>query len=352
MSKTAVICLSLIILLSSGCARNQTNRYQAEFLELFDTVTRIVGYSDSEEHFKEFAGQVRDKIMEYHQLFDIYNNYPGVNNIKTVNDNAGKAPVVVDRRIIDMLKFARDESEATNGSVNVAFGAVLSIWHNYREAGLDDPESAQLPPMDQLEAASRHTDISNIIIDEQASTVYLKDPAMSLDVGAIAKGYATEQVAQYFESQGVSSLLISIGGNVRAIGEKLAPGTNGDRRWTVGIQNPDKESAQTELMNVLIDGQSVVSSGIYERYYTVDGIRYHHIIDPKTLMPSVYYAQVSILTRDSGLGDALSTAVFNMPLDQGRAYVESLKNVEAVWVLKDGTIEYSSGFKDYIKPAS
>jgi thiamine biosynthesis lipoprotein len=352
MKKIAVLCLSLILLMSAGCAPNQTNRYQAEFLELFDTVTRIVGYSDSEEHFKEFAGQVRDKIKEYHQLYDIYNDYPGVNNIKTVNDSAGKAPVVVDRRIIDLLKFAKDECDATNGGVNIALGAVLSIWHDYREAGIDDPENAKLPPMDQLEEAALHTDIDNIVINENASTVYLSDPLMRLDVGAVAKGYATEQVALYFESQGTTSLLLSIGGNVRAIGAKLVPGTNGDKRWTVGIQNPDKESAQTELMNVLIDGFSVVSSGIYERYYTVDGVNYHHIIDPATLMPSTCFAQLTILSRDSGLGDALSTAVFNMPLDEGRAYIDSLKDVEAVWVMKDGAIEYSGGFKDYIKPAS
>jgi thiamine biosynthesis lipoprotein len=141
---------------------------------------------------------------------------------------------------------------------------------------------------------------------------------MSLDVGAVAKGYAVEQVAQFLESQGVASLLISVGGNVRAIGGKLVPDSGGEKRWTLGIQNPDTSSPDTNLMNILIDGLSVVSSGIYERFFTVDGVQYHHIIDPKTLMPSTYYAQVTILCRDSGLGDALSTAIFNMPLDEGK----------------------------------
>jgi thiamine biosynthesis lipoprotein len=173
---------------------------------------------------------------------------------------------------------------------------------------------------------------------------------MRLDVGAVAKGYATEQVARYFEGQGVKSLLISIGGNVRAIGEKLIPDSSGEKRWNIGVQNPDKSSPDSDLMNVLVSGLSVVSSGIYERYYTVDGVQYHHIIDPTTLMPSVYFAQVTILCRDSGLGDALSTAVFNMPLEQGRKYIESLGSVEAVWVMKDGSLEYSGGFKKYLKP--
>lgn len=349
MKKTISIALCFIMAMISGCANKEQTRYQAEFLTLFDTVTTIVGYSDSEEHFKEFAEQVRGKIEEYHQLYDIYNDYEGINNVKTINDNAGKSPVTVDKRIIEMLNFAKDEYDATDGAVNVALGAVLSIWHDYRDAGQNDPENAELPPMEQLQEASKHTDINNVVIDEKASTVYLKDSDMSLDVGAIAKGYATEQVAQYFEKQGVTSLLISVGGNVRAIGVKLAADSNGEKRWNIGIQNPDKSSSQTELMNVLIDGLSVVSSGIYERYYTVAGVQYHHIIDPTTLMPSVYFAQVTILCRNSGLGDALSTAVFNMPLAQGRQYIESLDNVEAAWVMKDGSIEYSSGFKDYVK---
>ncbi len=349
MKKFIIGFLCLVVILSSGCTKPENNRYQAEFLTLFDTVTTIVGYSDSEEHFKEFAEQLRSKLEEYHQMYDIYNNYDGIQNIKTINDNAGKAPVTVDRRIIDMLLFARDEYAATSGAVNVALGAVLSIWHDYRETGLDNPESAELPPMALLLEATKHTNIDDVVIDEAASTVFLKDPDMKLDVGAIAKGYATEQVAVYFENQGVKSLLLSVGGNVRAIGEKLVPSSSGDKRWTIGVQNPDKSSAETELFSVLVNGLSVVSSGIYERYYTVDGKQYHHIIDPETLYPSTYFAQVTILCRDSGLSDSLSTAVFNMPLEEGRSYIDSLDNAEAAWVLKDGSIEYSAGFKEYLK---
>ncbi len=349
MKKTMTACLCLILLLSAGCARTETKRYQAEFLSLFDTVTTIVGYSDSAAHFREFAEQVRSKIEEYHQLYDIYNNYEGINNVKTINDNAGIAPVKVDSKIIDMLQFAMDEYEATGGAVNVALGAVLSIWHDYRDAGLNDPENAELPPMEALREASRHTGMKDVIIDEAASTVYLRDPLLRLDVGAVAKGYAAEQVALYFEGQGVTSLLLSIGGNVRAIGEKLAGDSTGEKRWNIGIQNPDKSSPDTEIMHVLINGYSVVSSGIYERYYVVDGAQYHHIIDPATLMPADYFAQVTLLCRDSGQGDALSTAVFNMPLEQGRQYIDSLEGVEAAWVLKDGSIEYSDGFEAYLK---
>ena len=197
MKKTAVFGLVLVLLLSSGCARPGARRFQAEFLSLFDTVTTIVGYSDSEAHFREFAEEVRGKIEEYHRLYDIYNDYEGINNVKTVNDNAGAAPVKVDRRIIGMLKFARDMYETTDGAVNVALGAVLKIWHDYRGAGLNDPENAELPPKEELLEAARHTDIHDIVIDEELDRVP-EGPHMRLDVGAVAKGYAAEQVASHF----------------------------------------------------------------------------------------------------------------------------------------------------------
>jgi thiamine biosynthesis lipoprotein len=349
MKRILTVFLSLLLLACSGCARTAQNRYSAEFLSLFDTVTTVVGYSDSKGNFTALAEEIKDKLEEYHQLYDIYNDYEGINNIKTINDNAGKAPVVVDSRIIDLLLFAKERDAETGGAVNIAFGAVLSIWHDYREAGLDNPEEAEVPPMEQLLEASQHTDINNVVIDTEAKTVYLNDPQMRLDVGAVAKGYAAEQTALYFEGKGIEHLLLSVGGNVRAIGSKLTE-TGEDTPWVVSIQNPDKSSPDTELLSLNLTGMSLVSSGNYERYYMVDGVRYHHIIDPETLMPSLYLLNVSILCRDSGKADALSTAIFNMPLEEGRAYIESLEDTEALWVLPDGTIEVSDGFNAYVKP--
>jgi thiamine biosynthesis lipoprotein len=348
MKKIFTILLSLLIFVCSGCAKDGEKRYSAEFLSLFDTVTTIVGYSDGEESFTTLAEDIRGQLEEYHRLYDIYNDYEGINNIKTINDNAGVTPVVVDRRIIDMLLFAKDRYDETGGAVNVAYGAVLAIWHEYREAGLDNPESAELPPMDEVMEASKHTDINKVIIDREASTVYIDDPLLKLDVGAVAKGYAAEQTALYIEGKGIGRLLLSVGGNVRAIGSKITD-TGGEAPWVVSIQNPDKTSPQTDLMAVNLSDMALVSSGDYERYYTVDGVRYHHIIDPETLMPSRYFSNVSILCPDSGKADALSTAVFNMPLEEGRAYIESLENTEALWVLSDGTIVTSDGFQDYVK---
>lgn len=339
--------LAVIIGLSfTGCSSaNKKTRYEAEFLGLFDTLTKIVGYADSKEEFTKHSQQIHDTLQEYNNLYDIYNDYPGINNIKTINDNAGIKPVKVDKKIIDLLLLSKEEYKNTNGKLNVAMGAVLSIWHKYRDEGLKDEENAALPPMDQLKEAAKHIDINKMIIDEENSTVYLDDKLMSLDVGGIGKGYATEQVAQTAINNGFTSGVISVGGNIRAIGKKYGKEEN----WSLGVQNPDEESEQTILCTLEFTDASLVTSGDYERYYTVDGKDYNHIIDPDTLFPAEYYRSVTILTKDSGLADARTKPLFIMPIEEGQKYIESLPDTEAMWVMKNGEIRYSKGFQNYIK---
>lgn len=324
------------------------SRYEASFLELFDTVTKIVGYAKDKETFEGNVKRIKDELERYHRLFDIYHTYEGINNLKTVNDHAGISPVKVDPVVIDMLKFAVAENEKTNGNVNIAFGSVLSLWHTYRTKGIDDPEHAALPPMEELLEAARHTDIHRLVIDESAQTVYLDDPQMSLDVGAVAKGYATELVAETLEKEGITNLMLSVGGNIRTLGHK-ADESGRPTDWAVGIQNPDEDSDEPIIRLLSLSGQSLVTSGVYERYYTVEGKNYHHIIDPDTLMPSTEYQSVSILCSSSAVADAYSTAVFNMPIEEGKQFIESQPAVEAFWVMADGSYVSSSGFEAYVK---
>lgn len=342
----ACILISIIVFSTVGCDNQGKQRYSAEFLELFNTATKIVGYTDSKEEFASHVQLIYDNLKEYHELYDIYNNYDGINNIKTINDNAGVKPVKVDKRIIDLLLYSKEVYKLTEGTVNVAFGSVLKVWHQYRTEGIEEPDKAKIPPVELLQDKSMHTDINKVIIDEEESTVFLEDKEMSLDVGGIAKGYATERVSEIAEQNGFTSALLSVGGNVRAIGARYEK----DEFWNVGVQNPDMDSEVENLAILnLSDSDSLVTSGVYQRYYTVDGKQYHHIIDPNTLMPSNYYTAVSIVCKDSGMADALSTAIFNMPLEEGLKLIDGMKNTEAIWILKDGTEEFSSNFKEFIK---
>ena len=337
MCAAAVLCALLC-----GCAaapageEGGQKRYEASFLTLFDTVTTMVGYADSEEAFTAQAQQIHDELLEYHQLYDIYNDYDGLNNLKTVNDNAGIAPVKVDAKILDMLEFSKDLYEETGGRVNVAMGGVLSLWHDAREAGIEDPANAYLPDQDALEEAARHADWSNVVIDEEAGTVYLADPDMSLDVGAIAKGYAVERVCE----TAPAGMLISVGGNVRATGPK----PDGSP-WVVGIENPDGGDF---LHTLYVEDSSVVTSGDYQRYYLVDGQRYHHIIDPDTLYPATRWRSVSILCADSGIADGLSTALFTLSQEDGQKLLDAF-DAEALWMTQDGELLYSPGFQAAVR---
>lgn len=336
-----LVAITLLLVLLTGCAAIpepvETKQFNATFLELFDTVTTVVGKAESEEAFQSVAWQVRDKLKVYHQLFDIYNDYDGINNLKTVNDNAGVAPVKVDPAVIRLLQDCREYYAATNGKVNVAMGAVLHLWHQARNDGLSDPVNAALPKEEALREAAKHCNIDDVILDEDASTVYLRDPAMRLDVGAVAKGWAAQQVAE----DSPKGLLISVGGNVCATDAKDEYGTP----WVIGIENPD---GGNYLHTLNITRNNVVTSGDYQRVYVVEGKAYHHIIDPVTLYPATHWRSVSVVCPDSGAADALSTALFLLDREAGEQLLKQY-DACAMWVDSQGGKFYSPGFEELIR---
>ena len=351
--KTKLVSLMMAVCLLTGCLalpscdeqKSNPEKYSAYSFDYFDTVTTITGYAESREAFDAVANSIFEELEEYHRLFTIYHRFEGVENLCTVNELVDGAHriVTVDRRIIDMLLYAKEMYEKTHGRVNVAMGSVLSIWHDYRTIGMSDPSSAELPTMSMLTEAAKHTDINCLVIDEENSTVHITDPKMTLDVGAVAKGYAVEMAARSLEEQGITGYVLNVGGNVRTVGSKQ-DGTP----WTVGIENPTESETEPYLAYLRLSGQSLVTSGSYQRYYVVNGKRYHHIIDPDTLMPHDLYLSVSVVCKSSADGDALSTALFCMSPADGLALVESLPGIEAHWVLNDGTKQTSSGFSQYL----
>ena len=300
-------------------------------------MTSVVGFAESEEAFQEKAQAVHDDLLIYHQLFDIYNDYDGIHNLKTINDQAGIAPVVVDTAIIDLLTDCRSYYDLTAGRVNAAMGSVLSLWHYARNDGLNDPMNARLPDADKLEEARKHMDFSSVVIDAEASTVYISDPEMTLDVGAIAKGWATQRAAE----NAPAGMLISVGGNVCATGPKTESGDP----WVIGIQDPDGNG---NLHTIYVTGGAVVTSGDYQRVYYVDGQPYHHIIDPHTAMPASKWRSVTVICQDSGLADALSTALFLLPLEEGQALAEKC-GADVMWVDGEGTIQMTPAFREMLR---
>ena len=337
MKRLFVLLLALSLLLCGCGTQAEPKQYSATFLTVFDTVTTIVGRDVSEEAFTRKTQAVHDDLLRYHQLFDIYNEYEGLNNLKTVNDHPGEA-VAVDKAVIDLLLDCKAYYELTGGRVNAALGSVLRLWHEAREDGLNDIANAYLPDGDALAEAARHTSWDSVVIDETNNTVTITDPGLRLDVGAVAKGWSVQRAAE----NAPEGLLISVGGNVCATGPKDKSGTP----WVVGVQDP--EVGDNYLHTLYLTKGSMVTSGDYQRAYLVDGEIYHHIIDPDTLYPGRLWRAVTVVCPDSGLADALSTALFLLPMEEGQKLLDQCESY-AMWVDAEGNIQYSTGFEDLIR---
>lgn len=331
------------------------------FYNTFDTIIQITLYTDTEEDFEKYFNLGKSEFERLHQLFDQYNAYEGVNNVYTINEMAGKEAVKVDEDLFNLIKMSMELRDETLGKTDIAMGSVLSLWHDAREeAGyvsngevvggngdqaLDEngkpalPEG-DIPSQEDLEAADQHTDPENIILDEQAMTVYISDSEMSIDVGATAKGYATELVAQTLKEEGLEHGLISAGGNIKAVGDK--PLDNGN--WTVGIQNPDISNADPiDVIEIGAD-QAVVTSGDYQRFFMHNGEKFHHIIDPEELRPITYYPSVTVVTQNSGIADMLSTAFFLSDEKETEEIIANMKEsmpeieIGIIWVDTDSSV--------------
>ncbi|SFQ14863.1 thiamine biosynthesis lipoprotein [Lachnospiraceae bacterium XBB1006] len=335
-----VIILLLIVVIVK--MRPREERYSVSYTDVFDTVTQFSGYAKSQKDFQEEVEVLHQELLRYHQLFDIYHNYLGINNIKTINDEAGKKPVKVDKALFELLKLSKEMYTLTDGKTNIAMGGVLALWHDSRERGMAGIGRASLPNREELEENAKHMDIQNLVLNEEKQTAYIRDKQMRLDVGSIGKGYAVELLGKHAKKRGMKSLLISVGGNVLTIGEKPK-----GEKWRLGIQDPKDEKAY--LCYVETANHCVVTSGDYQRFYVVGDVHYCHIIDPEKLMPPTRFHSVSIVAKKSGMADALSTALFCMSYKKGRALVENLKDVEAMWVQKDGKIRYTDGFKKQMR---
>lgn len=340
MKRIAAILLIIAALITgAGCTQGDA-KYQYVFFDVFDTVTELTIYAKDEAAAADAAKAAHERLIYLNKLFDIYNEYNDAVSLMAVNASAANAPVSVSEETMALLKFAKEAYTLTGGRVNAAMGSVLSIWHDYREAGLADEANAALPPMELLKQAAEHTDINSIVLDEANGTVFFTDSMVRLDVGAIAKGFAgqivTDELNARIDAGEISAALISLGGNVCAAGAK----PNGEA-WQIAVQDPrGSDNAATAS----IASGYVVTSGDYQRYYTVNGVRYNHIIDPDTLMSADKHASVTVISSVGALADALSTALFIMDTDEGRALIDSIDDAEALWIAKDGGITRTDGF--------
>ncbi len=327
-----LLCVFVLLFCSMPRRGNaDTVKYTNTFYGAFDTVITLIGYTEEPSVFDSAFESVKSIYSRYHQVFDKYNTYDGVYNLYYLNAHAAQGYTPAEPELMELLIWMKDVQDISMGRVDIAMGSVLSIWHDYREEGL------RVPSLELLEEAAKHTGFENVILDTENGTVYYADPSLQLDLGAVGKGYATEKAAQWLDGSSMPSYIINAGGNVRCGASPL----DGRQRWGVGIADPSDPNTYTDV--IFTKEMSVVTSGDYQRYYTVDGKAYHHIIDPDTLYPSEYMHGVTVVAPDSGIADLLSTALFNMSFEDGFNLVSGLENVEAYWILTDGSVMMTDG---------
>lgn len=338
--KKIILILALFAL--TGCAKpadSSYQRYSARTTEVgFDTVITFLAYTKSEKEFQTLFETVKSGYAHYNKLFDRYNDYPGIANIKTINDNAGIKPISVDPVITTMIGLAKEYAELSDGYFDISLGPVLDLWHDYREKGIvlnGEEKLGEIPSMDALKKANQYVGMKFVEIDQAANTIFLNDTHARIDVGAIAKGYATELIAQKLEKEGVTNAVISGGGNIRTINQKPD-----NQPWAIGIEKPSPVVKNDSLDIFKIpESMSIVTSGDYQRYYYgPDNVKYSHLINKDTLMPAQTYQSLTVITKDSGMADALSTALYMMPHDQGVAFIDAFntrfpeRKIDAVWI--------------------
>ena len=312
-----ILCVIIIVCGLPACGGEVI--YASTYYDAFDTVLVVHVPAGSRADAEDVAEDVHELVLSLHREFDIYHTYEGTHNLKTLNDRAGDGtPVSLSEDVLSLLTLGKEMYAASDGKVNICMGAVLSLWHDARA------ERTELPSDEALLAAAAHISPDSLVIDREAGTAYLTDPLSSVDVGAIAKGYVADRVLAYAKEKGVDSLLFDLGGHVLAIGCK----PDGSA-WTVQVRDPEDGGAYTTLE---VTDASVVTSGVDQRYFEVDGARYHHLIDPDTLYPAVYHRSATVIVplAYTAQADGLSTAIFLTPRDTGDRLLQAYDGVEAI----------------------
>lgn len=310
------ICLIMFII-----NKNIVREYSSNLFYM-DTYINIKINSNNKKNALEGLDKAEDIFRIYHNLTDRYNSS---SELYLVNHTNGE--VEVDERLYDLIKYAYDWYEESNGLFNINMGDVIDIWKKYRDKLEGIPTNEEL--------ASANINIDNIkLLDNNT----ILNNGGNIDLGGIVKGYVTKIVGEEFKKLGISDYIINAGGNV-LVGKK-----NKDV-YKVGVESPLKDGSIYQVVKG--ENISVVTSGSYERFYEYEGKLYHHIINPYTLYPSSFCKSVTVISHDSALADVLSTTLFLMSVEDGQAFLKKFDDVEAIWFVSSDQIVKTEGFNKY-----
>ena len=327
--------LSLLLILCmlsaslSGCSLPSSEQTISKSGFYFNTVIQITLYKSSYESLLEDCFSLADTYESY------FSNTVSDSDISNIN-NADGTFVEVHDETIELLKKGIYYGDLSDGNFDITIGKLSDLWNFSTYALLDEVPESAVPTDDEIQEALKTVDYKGVTID--GNKVALSNPDSKLDLGGIAKGFIADKMKAYLEENGVESGMINLGGNVLTLGKK-ADGSS----YTIGIQKPFSEDGEA-IASVEVADKTVVSSGVYERYYEIGDKFYHHILNPHTGYPyGNHLLGVTIICDDSVDGDGLSTTCFTLGLEDGMALIESLVDVEAIFITDDYELHTSSG---------
>lgn len=314
----------------SGTETQTGTKSLSQQFYIYDTVVNIKIYGDT------VSQQNMDDIQQILERMDMeFSRTKEGGEVYNINLNAGKKAVAVSDETLDAVKKSIEYAKEMNGLFDPTIGPLVDLW-KIGEGG------ESVPPQAEIDKAKSLTNYKDVIIDEQAKTVKLAKEGMVLDLGGIGKGYAADRIADYLKEKGLDSAMINLGGS-SIIGLGTKPG---GAQWNIGLQDPD-QSRGTQLGTIKISNEVIDASGVYERYFMQDGVRYHHILDPRTGFPAQNgLKSVTIMSPNATDADALSTGVFLMGVEDGLKFLESLsEQAEGFFITDDNKIYATPGIR-------
>jgi len=295
---------------------------------LMGTIVFVTGVASTEEVAKK---AVAAGLAEIRRIERFMSTWIPTSELSKVNAAAGKHPVTVSPENMEVLKASLRMATLTEGGLNIAVGPAVAAWNVSQEG--------RVPSQEELDAVRPLISLANIVLDEKAGTVFLKQEGMQIDVGGIGKGFTADLVVAVMQAAGATAGVVALSGDIKTFGRMPD-----QERFVFGIQHPRKEQGHV-LGQIELENEAVSTAGDYQRFIMKDGIRYHHILDPATLQPARGCQSVTIIAKDGVMADGLDTGIFVMGPEKGMALIESLPDVEGVIVDQYGKISISSGLQ-------
>lgn len=330
-----ISCLAIISLLIPACSPGKQSRY-SKSKALLDTFVTITVVSDSSKDAEQAIDKAFNEIEKFGSLIDFFSDK---SDIALINRKAGISEVKVSPVTLDLIEKAIFVAESSGGAFDITIGPVMRLWDFHRKIKPSDVEISQ---------NIKFVNYKNIVINKERSTVFLKKKGMMIDLGGLAKGYAADIAVDILKRNNIGSGIVAIAGDIVTFGTK-----SDGKAWNIGIADPRNNSDSDEIIaKIALSDKAISTSGDYQRFFVIDGQRFHHLLDPKTGYPADTCRSVSIVTEKGIYADAFSTAVFVLGAERGMKLVQELGQelaMDAVVIDKYGKIHTTPALKGRLK---